>query len=335
MSLLIVGGIFVGLYFASFVGPYREFKWGAFIAYTFLLVVVGTLGIYFYWSFKRKRERRSPRKIRTVQALRQHDLISAEEHLIEDKIKPIINKLGVISFRETDESIPRLLFEFHKDHKYNFLYNISIKVVSPTDIRLDAILRTDYPISLSIKKKTKKEEITSGIVEIISSKFFSFHSSHHVAFEEIFTKEKFNELQLEMKEGLINLSLNGKFVSATFSNYSILVPLFQQISFIHDELMLKDFSSTEIEQITCYECGDVFDADEETCTNCGATRPRCKVCLLDMKPSEKSKVIQTPCCEVYAHREHIIGWLETNPTCPNCKKDLFLLLRSLKKNNSS
>ena len=329
--LVIIAGIFVGFYFASLRGPSREFSWGFFFVFVFLLIVVGSWAIYIYWSIKRKRERRSPKAIRTVQAMRKNDLISEEEHLLQKNIKPLLNKLGVVSLKNSEDMIPRVSFKFQKDHTYNFLYNLSIEVLSTDDIRFSAILRTEYPVSLSIKKRHKEEKIPKEENEIESSKYFIFHSSHHVSYEEIFSKKKFDELLYEMRADLVLLTFNGKFVSSTISNYDVLIQLFQLITFIHDELMLKDFSGTEIEQLTCYECGDVFEANEEKCNNCGSPRPRCVVCLLDIRPSEKKKAMVLPCCGVFAHRDHLISWLETNPKCPNCKKDLFLLLRKLKK----
>ena len=331
--LLIIFGIIIGLYFASLTGPAQTFEWGVFFIYLFIAFVASLIIIYIYWTIKRKRETLSPKKIKTIEAIRMTDLISDEEHVLNDKIKPILNNISVQDIKDSEGTIPRVTFKFHKDHKFNFLYNLSIEVFSSDDIRLNAILRQDYPISLSIKRKTHQETQSTNESQIESSQFFSFHTSHPVAFKEIFTKKEFDKLLLEIKDTLTNLVFNGKFVETSFTHFSALLPLFGLITFIHDELMLKDFGDMEVEQLTCYECGDIFETDENKCNKCGAPRPRCIVCLLDLKFSEKDKVIRTPCCDVFAHRHHLINWLETNPTCPNCKKDLFLLLRTLKKNN--
>ncbi len=327
----ILGGILVGFYFASLIG--YEFEWTVFLAYIFLLGIVGIMVVFLYWSIKRKRESRSPRQIREVELLRMDDLISAEEHLLNDKIIPIVNKMGGINSKESGEITPRLTFEFHKDHKFGFLRNLSLKVFSLDDIILNSLLRVEYPISLSIKKKSR-HELQTHEIEIESSQYFVFHTSHQVALEEIFSEKKFDDMLIQIKDSLTSITLNGKFVTAVITDYSIIEPLFKLITFIHDVIMLKDFGDTEVEKLMCYQCGDLFKSDEEKCDNCQAPRPTCIVCLLDMKPSEIHKVVLTPCCEVYAHRDHLISWLETKAKCPNCKKDLFLWLRTLKQQDS-
>ncbi len=330
---LVTVGILIGLYFASLTGPGQNFDWSVFFTYIFFLIVVGAILIYVYWSIKTKRETRSPKKIKTIETIRMKDLITQEEHILEEKVKPLLNNISVINLKDSDSLIPRVTFEFHKDHKYNFLYNLSIEVLSPTNIKMSAILRTEYPISLSIKRKSHNQTEEKVNKEIRSSQYFNYHSSHPIAFEEIFTDKKFDEKIISLKDTLTSLAFNGKFAVAIISNYMAIDPIFKIITFIHDQLMLKDFSNIDVEKLICYQCGDVFEANEEKCNKCGAPRPRCVVCLLDTKPSEKKKVIQTPCCGVYAHKEHLISWLETNPRCPNCKKDLFLLLRTFKQGN--
>ncbi|MCE7742934.1 MAG: E3 ubiquitin protein ligase [Candidatus Heimdallarchaeota archaeon] len=327
--ILILGGITVGLYFASLIGPTRQFDWRVFLTYIFLLFFVIIIAIYIYWGINRKRTSRSPKKIREVQALRKDDLVSDEEHLLYEKIRPVISKMGALNIRKTKGIIPRISFEFHKDHKYSFLHNLAIEVVSVDDIKISAILRIEYPISLSIKRRTK-QDISSEEKKIESSQFFVFHTSHHIAFEEIFAERTFDDLLIKNKDKMYSLTFNSKFIVALLSDFSTIEPLFNLITFIHDELMLKDFGDTAVEELACYQCGDLFQSTEEKCDKCGAPRPSCVVCLLDMKPSEKKKVVQTPCCEVYAHKDHLISWLETNAKCPNCKKDLFLWLRTLK-----
>ncbi len=335
LIILVLVGIGFGLYNASLMGPTREFDLVVFLAYIFGLFILTVIVIYTYWSIKRKRERKSPRKIREIQALRQNDLISEEEHLLKNQIKPLLYKLGSINMKEVEGSLPRIAFDFHKDHKYSFLHNIGIEILNLEEMKFSAILRVDYPIALSIKRRLKQQQPSSSEDQIKSSKYFIFHSSHQIAYDEIFTKKEFNDLIIDHKDSLLNFSINGKFIIGLISNYLMIEPMFELFTLIHDELMLKDFGTAEIEHLSCYQCEDIFQTNEDKCDKCGAPRPRCVVCLLDLKPSEKKKVIQTPCCEIYAHREHLISWLETNAKCPNCKQDLFLWLRTLKQKKMS
>ena len=115
-------------------------------------------------------------------------------------------------------------------------------------------------------------------------------------------------------------------LTSPYEIYQIL----ELIRLLYHEISIDDYGDVDVEELLCYACGDIFETREEKCDKCSASRPTCCVCLLNLKPSEKEEVVQTPCCEVYAHREHILAWLEKNPKCPNCRKDLYLWIRTLK-----
>jgi len=63
---------------------------------------------------------------------------------------------------------------------------------------------------------------------------------------------------------------------------------------------------------------------KEVCDDCNSPRPRCIICYQDLKPSEEENVVILPCCQIYAHREHIKVWLRKKPSCPNCHADLSI-----------
>jgi hypothetical protein len=127
-----------------------------------------------------------------------------------------------------------------------------------------------------------------------------------------------------------SVTFNGKFVSGILSSPYEVYQILELIRLLYQEISIDDYGDVDVEELLCYECDDSFKAQEEKCDKCNASRPTCCVCLLDLKPSEKQEVVRTPCCEVYAHRDHILTWLEKNPKCPNCKKDLYLWIRTLK-----
>lgn len=91
--------------------------------------------------------------------------------------------------------------------------------------------------------------------------------------------------------------------------------------------MLKEKYGEKVPELKCFNCNDTFDLSEETCDKCGAPRPSCVVCLLNLDTSEKEAVIKVPCCGVYAHEDHLKMWLKTNSKCPNCHENLAKLLR--------
>jgi hypothetical protein len=105
------------------------------------------------------------------------------------------------------------------------------------------------------------------------------------------------------------------------NEFTPILKLIAQIAGVVEKQVIN-YETLEIEELECYSCNDPFDSLEQECNKCGAPRPRCTVCLLDLRPSEKDQVITLPCCGVYAHKEHIISWLYENPKCPNCTKDL-------------
>ena len=88
------------------------------------------------------------------------------------------------------------------------------------------------------------------------------------------------------------------------------------------ELVAQSFESADADVLLCYNCQDPFDPLEEKCNKCSAQRPRCIVCFQDLKPEEENDVVQLPCCEIYAHFDHIMIWLNKKPICPNCHKSL-------------
>ncbi|MHA2357523.1 MAG: hypothetical protein ACXABK_01980, partial [Candidatus Heimdallarchaeaceae archaeon] len=62
-----------------------------------------------------------------------------------------------------------------------------------------------------------------------------------------------------------------------------------------------------------------LEIKDRECPKCGEKRPECGVCLLDLYPSETQEVVKTSCCGIYAHKYHLIMWLERTDKCPNCR----------------
>ena len=80
-----------------------------------------------------------------------------------------------------------------------------------------------------------------------------------------------------------------------------------------------------VDSIICYNCKDVFIEKENVCDKCGAPKPRCIVCGLDLSPETdpSDTVVITPCCSVYVHIEHMLEWLKVQEICPNCKLEII------------
>lgn len=78
--------------------------------------------------------------------------------------------------------------------------------------------------------------------------------------------------------------------------------------------------SPEMLPITCSSCGDAFQYRNEVCPSCGSEKPKCFVCLSDF--SSQDDIIKTTCCQKYAHKEHVLNWLNIDGRCPNCKQEI-------------
>ena len=325
--------VIVAIYYGTYDYENNEFRGYFFVEMLVVATVVGFILLQLVWWVKKRRSKSSPARILGVASLRKDDLISENERLLNNEILAFLNKIGAIDVQIFKSIYPRVVFEFPVNHKFYYLNQISLEVISSNEFNLRAVLRVDYPIALSIKRRSIKKEKDDGIKQIPSTEYFVFHSTHSILFEDILVKDELNNLLIEMRESLDYLSINGRFIQGQINSYEDLNEFFTITTIIHDEVILKDFSNVDTEQLECYQCGDVFDTSEDVCNICNAPRPTCIVCLLDLKPSEKKKVVQTPCCGVYAHKEHIISWLRTDGRCPNCKKDQFLWLRKLDNNN--
>ena len=91
---------------------------------------------------------------------------------------------------------------------------------------------------------------------------------------------------------------------------------------LEKSLILEEQS---VDSIICYNCKDTFIEKENVCNKCGAPKPRCIVCGLDLSPETdpEDTIVITPCCSVYVHIEHMLEWLKVQEICPNCKLEII------------
>jgi hypothetical protein len=294
-----------------------------------IMITAGLVGIPLLlgavWYFKTTRERRFTQNIALVQHLRRKELLSEKDQVINETIKPSIEKIGAINIQTTYEFPPKIAFNFSPENKLDFLAKVSIALKSSEIIILEAVLQNEYPFSLSIRKTDVKDFKNADF----SALYYVF-STHSSLVKTVSNNKSIQSILMKQAVQIKSLTFNGKFVSGVLSSPYEIYQMFELIRLIYQEISIDDYGDVDIEALYCYSCGDIFETHEEKCDNCGVARPTCTVCLLDLKLSEKEEVVSTPCCEVYAHRDHILAWLEKNPKCPNCKKDLFLWIRTLK-----
>ena len=326
-------GVIVGGALFSYDSVGNTFKTYHIIIYSFGCIVVIPFFLRTYWYFKLKRETREPSKLAEVYIDYAKELVTDKEKML-NKITSKIRELGGEIIEKHLELVPRVIFYFPGKHKYNFFHRTTIKVLSVNEIVIDTMMKADYPLAFSIKRRTAKKSDTEYEVDLpSSSEFYIFHSNHHSFYKTLIEKEEINNMLINLKEDLKQFTMNRKFVNARIKNSEKVSVYLELLEKLYANLLQRDFDDLEVEELLCYQCDSIFETDEEICDQCNAHRPTCKVCLLDLKPSEKNVVVKTPCCETYAHKKHLVTWLEQNSKCPNCKIDLFLWLRGLKQNN--
>ncbi|MHA1591059.1 MAG: hypothetical protein ACTSUP_00980 [Candidatus Heimdallarchaeaceae archaeon] len=330
LSSFVIIAILVGGVFISYDFVHNNFRFYYFLGYFIACLVIIPTGLRVYWFIKQKRETLKPSKLQEVYIDHARELVSDKEKLILNYASEI-KEIGGKIYEQNFDQIPRVIFYFPKNHKYNSFQRTSLKLHSVDVLSIDTMMLIDYPLAFSIKRITKKSESNPNKIILPStSKLFSFHTTDPSFLASILAREGVNELLVSLKNNLMQLSMNRKFVEARFRNMENIEPYLNLLDAIHEEILLKEFDVSDVEEIHCYQCDSIFETNEEICEQCGAHRPNCKVCLLDLQPSEKEEVVKSPCCRTYFHRNHLIIWLEEHATCPFCKNEAFLWIRTLK-----
>lgn len=228
---------------------------------------------------------------------------------------------------------PGLVFNFDFKNPFYILKGVGVTFTKNEEIFLIASLRKTYPFTLELRKL---EETYRGYYK--NSEFHSYFGEEYLlqssipdACIQVLKEEKIKQLISKLLPRIIRVSISEKSLLALLDKDILMLDFFKLLEVFHERVMLKEKYGQKLEELLCYQCNDPFDVAEDVCDNCGAPRPNCIVCLLDLHPSEKDSVIKMPCCGVYAHEDHILTWLSKNIKCPNCHEDLATLLRDLQK----
>jgi hypothetical protein len=333
LSAIFIIAVILGGFFVSYDIFANIFRFYYFLFYLVGCIIIIPTFLRVYWYIKSKRETRTPSKLAEVYIDHAKDLVTDKEKMLSNITSTIIELGGDIIEKNLDQ-VPRVIFYFPQEHKYNFFHRTTVKVLSVNEITIETMMKSDQPLAFSIKRKSDKEIDKINKVQLPkSSILFNFHSNNPSFYASLLEKEEIHNLLISLKNQLLQFALNRKFVVARFRNLEDISPYLDLLAILHEEIILKEFDAQNVEDILCYHCGNVFETNEEICDKCGAHRPTCKVCLLDLQPSEKEEIVKSPCCSTYFHRNHLIAWLEEHTTCPFCKNEAFLWLRGLKQNN--
>ncbi len=229
--------------------------------------------------------------------------------ILENLRKDIVDMGGTNIQLYYDEVKPSLAFMFSKKSKYSFITGIVLHLYSDKEIILEGILKKYQHFSLTLHKNEVGEENKYSII-----------SSYSVVKEGILAKDEFKQKLDTVYESVEHLMIDKKYVTGNISNIKDLKDFLSLVKELSSELSRIDIGIIEVEELECLNCGEKLSLDDIECSSCGTSRPRCKVCRLELYPSEKEDIVQTPCCGVYAHKLHMIMWLDNHQKCPNCQK---------------
>ncbi len=236
----------------------------------------------------------------------------------------IASEIGTHKSENLDKKVNGFEYQVPKHHVYSIFSKIKVVRVTQQSVKIFASLREPLISNLDIRIK---REMTYGYQTQIDiprlSSVFNINSGTPDLWEYVLKNEDVKAQLLALRTHVEYILLRGEYVESIVFYESAVIGVLNFVGNVHAILMgTKTAKEDKVEALACYSCEDPFDPLEEECDKCGSARPRCIVCFLDLKPSEKQDVVKLPCCEIYAHTNHIVSWLQQNPNCPNCHENL-------------
>ncbi len=225
-----------------------------------------------------------------------------------------------------------LSFDFPAENEFSFLLKVILKITKEDKFILESIFRKYQPFTFSARIfEVDDPKLSNSFNSKTFDSFYTVNYSHSLDFQLLQDKTNLQETLIKLTPSLELLFINRKHISVAFCDYSNIHSILRLMEEIYSEFLEQKIGVRAVVDIECYVCGAKLDENDLECPKCKAKRPRCSVCLLDLQPSEKEKVVQTPCCGVYSHSSHLMMWLEKTHTCPNCKSNQARWLEKLKK----
>jgi transposase-like protein len=255
-----------------------------------------------------------------IRSNNKHELVSDSLKLkwLKDRLtKPGTNVIRIsggykLEFQEgiNNTLFSKITLTIDSKNLIKLIASLRVKIPEPMDIR------GINPVSKAWKGSSSSEE---------NNEDYTIYSDISKFWNKILSKSEIDKILKQQAPSINRYYLQGESLEILSYYDLVMYDFIRMTELIHKEITLQNivFITKKVEQLVCYNCKDPYDIHEENCTLCGAPRPRCIVCLLDLYPSEsEEEVVTTPCCGVYAHKDHIIKWLKQDPRCPNCHKNI-------------
>ena len=135
--------------------------------------------------------------------------------------------------------------------------------------------------------------------------------------------EELSEQELTIRKKTIIKSLKeskkqfkGKKISS-IDYFKFIQEKNEELSIINQ--IIEDRKQEKIKK--CFFCEEELNEKETYCTSCGEDIPQCCVCKRNIYAN--ANVLQCPKCRTKAHASHIIEWLKSIGSCPNCKEHVI------------
>ena len=224
-----------------------------------------------------------------------------------------------------------LSFDFPTKNELSFLLKVILKITKEDKLILESIFRKYQPFTFSARIfKVDDPKFSSSLNAKSFDSLYTVNHSYALDFQLFQDKTNLQETLIQLYPSFELLYINRKHISVAFYDYSNIQPVLRLMKEIYSEFLEQKTGVRAVIDIECYACCEKRDENDIECPKCKAKRPRCSVCLLDLQPTEMEDVVQTPCCGIYAHKNHLIIWLEKTHACPNCKTDQVRWLEKLK-----
>ncbi|MHA1465270.1 MAG: RING finger protein [Candidatus Heimdallarchaeaceae archaeon] len=303
-------------------------------SFTYLLIIGGIIVGVFVIVIRLYSARRKERYQKSVKSRRNKNYAQFLSNTVNYPLKSTTKTKDMEWLKNemivNEENVLRLSmgyqFKIPRGHRYDLFSAIKITRESRRTIKVVGILTKVIPSYLDIRSASSRYGAAKDIFIIYDvDRNLKFFSAAPDMWREIITYSHIKDILQKNVSFIQHYYLRGEYMEATISYDHAVMDILSMTIMIHQGMkkLFGALDSYEIEKLVCYNCQDPFDPLEEICDKCGSPRPRCIVCLLDLYPSDAEKdIVTTPCCGVYAHKDHIMQWLKQNPRCPNCHEDL-------------
>lgn len=244
-----------------------------------------------------------------------------EQLLFATHVKSVLYNLGIQNLKIQESASDLVLsFDSKTQNKYEAFTQFFIRYSLDGTIIVDGLFKKIHSYKVSIRSYEGEVDTkeNAGLVEKLNS-LYIISANEESLIKNINQNTHISQKLITIAQNLEVIMINRKYFIVTFKDASNLLEILEILNGLFIEFVNQQTGLKAVTVIQCFKCGAKLDENDRECSKCGAQRPRCSICLLDLQPSEKEQVVQLPCCGVYGHRDHVLMWVEKAHTCPNCK----------------